>query len=331
MKRISLPRTAAILALLLVLGSSLPGCRQSPKTPPVKIGYLPIYVDLPLFVAEEEGFFKRHGVDVELVRFAASPEIGTALTTGGADVGASIAFSVALSNESRDPGQLKIFIVDSENKTNYLSSFVARPGANILRVEDLKGKTLGVFPGPTAVTFCRLILEKHGINPDTDLKFVELPVASHVPALQSGTVDAVFTYEPTGTQAVMELGAVSFLPAAVESEIMSPWQAGVWVMSTRWATAHPNEANAVTAALYDAVDFIARDPRAAKNALSKFTSIKLAVAEKTPNIPFAKGPDADLNALQRQENILFERKIVSKQISVGSLMAPTQWSSSVRP
>ena len=59
-----------------------------------------IYVDLPLFVAEEEGFFKRHGVETELVRFAASPEIGTALTTGGVNVGASIAFSVALSNES---------------------------------------------------------------------------------------------------------------------------------------------------------------------------------------------------------------------------------------
>lgn len=332
MKRNPLSGAAAGLVLLLVLGGSFPGCHETSKVPPVKIGYLPIYVDLPLFVAEEEGFFNRHGVEVELVRFASSPEIGTALTTGGADVGASIAFSVVLSNESRDPGQLKIFIVDSENQTNYLSSFVARPGTNIHRLEDLKGKALGVFPGPTAVTFCRLVLEKHGINPDADLKkFVELQAASHIPALQSGAVDAVFTYEPTGTQAVMELGADRFLPAAVESEIMSPWQAGVWVMSTRWAAVHPTEANAVTAALYDAVDFIARDPRAAKNALSRFTSIKLAIAEKTPNIPFAKVPDADLTALQRQEDILFERKIVSKRVPVSSLMSPTQWSTSIRP
>src|SRR5256885_268598 len=88
----------------------------------VSIGYLPIYVDLPLFVAKDQGFFDKRGVKVELKRFASSPEIGTALVTGDVQVGASIAYSVVLSIESRDSGKLKVFIVDSETPENYLSS-----------------------------------------------------------------------------------------------------------------------------------------------------------------------------------------------------------------
>src|SRR4051812_1896617 len=100
-------RNRGTLTLIVILAiSSLITCsreekaKAKPKPVTVKVGYLPIYVDLPLFVAKREGFFSRHGVNVELVRFAASPEIGTALTSGAVDMGASIAFSVVLSNES---------------------------------------------------------------------------------------------------------------------------------------------------------------------------------------------------------------------------------------
>jgi len=297
--------------------------KDSPTT--VRIGYLPIYVDMPLFVAVEQGFFEKRGVRVELIRFASSPEIGTALLTGDVQAGASIAYSVVLGKESRDPGRMKVFIVDSETPKDYLSSFVALKESGIKSIEDLRGKKVASFPGPTAVTFGKMVLEKHGLNPDKDLTFIELDVGSHLSALESRTVDALFTYEPTATQAVLEKNAVKILPGAVESEIINPWQAGVWVVSSRFAEANPDETRRMIQALYDAIDFMRSNPAEAKKALPPFTSIKPSVAEATPNIPFAKLGEINLEAFQKHADILHERKVISKRTDVGVLLAPEGW------
>jgi NitT/TauT family transport system substrate-binding protein len=309
----------AVVALVVLLQ------RKPPESKPVNIGYLPIYVDLPLFVAKDQGFFDKRGVKVELKRFASSPEIGTALVSGDVQVGASIAYSVVLSTESRDPGKLKVFIVDSETPENYLSSFVVLTNSGIKTIADLKGKKLASFPGPTAVTFCKMVLEKFGLNPSTDLQFVELEVGSHLAALESKTVDALFTYEPTATQAVLEKGAVKILPGAVESQIINPWQAGVWVVSDEFAKKNSGDSRKVMLALYDAIDFIRANPSAAKNALTNYTSIKTSVAQATPNIPFAKLGEVDMSAFQKHADILHERGIISKRIEAAALLvAPDQ-------
>ncbi len=322
--RIRLLLIFCLLTVVLVFSSGfLSSCHKPRQT--VRIGYLPIYVDLPLFVAKDKGFFDKRGVQVELVRFASSPEIGTALVTNNVEAGASIAYSVVLGVESRDPGKIKVFLVDSETPENYLDSFVVLRDSGIKSLSDLKGKKLASFPGPTAVTFCKMVLEKNGINPDKDLKFVELDVASHLSALESHSVDALFTYEPTATQAVMEKNAVKLLPGAVESQIINPWQAGVWVVSNKLGTDNPDQTAAIIAAIYDAVDYIRASPSEAKSALSNYTSVKPQVAQATPNIPFAKLGEVDLSAFQRHADILQSRGVISKQINASSLLAPTTW------
>ena len=289
---------------------------------PVRIGYLPIYVDLPLFVAQDRGFFELHGVDVELVRFSSSAQIGIALVTGSVDFGASIAYSVLLSTESRDPGQLKVFLVDSENPDNYLSSFVVLSDSGISSLADLRGKRIGSFPGPTAGTFGKMVLETAGLNPDTDVVWEDIEIAFHLSALEAGVVDALFTYEPTATQAVLEKNAVKLVPGAVESLIIDPWQAGVWAISTTFMETQPDQAQAVVRALYDALDYYRADPAAAKLALGPYTSIGPTVAEATPNIPFAKLGEVDLDAFQRHADILFDRGVISQSIDASALLAP---------
>src|SRR5205085_3119486 len=139
----------SLILLLMLTSGFMSSCRKPGQT--TRIGYLPIYVDLPLFVAKDKGFFEKRGVQVELVRFASSPEIGTALVTNNVEVGASIAYSVVLGSESRDPNKLKVFLVDSETPENYLDSFVVLRDSGIKLLADLKGKKLASFPGPTAV------------------------------------------------------------------------------------------------------------------------------------------------------------------------------------
>ncbi|NJD23501.1 MAG: ABC transporter substrate-binding protein [Melioribacter sp.] len=311
--------------VLLVFSILLISCSKNKTNETVKVGYLPIYVDLPLFVAKERGFFEKRGVQVELTRFESSPEIGTSLLNGSIDAGASIATSVVLNIESRDQGKMKVFVVDAENKDNYLSSFVVLKDSKIKNLRDLKGKKIGSFPGPTAVTFGKMVLEKFGINPATDVEYVELATATHLSALGSKTVDALFTYEPTATQAVLEKNAIKLVPGAVENYIIDPWQAGVWVVNTSFKDKKPELTKKFIMAIYDAIDYMRANPDSSKKALTKYTSIKPEVAKFTPNIPFTKLGEVNLEALQKHSDILMERKVLSKYIDTKKLLLPSDY------
>ncbi|PYS21124.1 MAG: hypothetical protein DMF72_18425 [Acidobacteria bacterium] len=59
--------------------------------------------------------------------------------------------------------------------------------------------------------------------------------------------------------------------------------------------------------------------------MSNYTSVKPQVAQATPNIPFAKLGEVDLNAFQKHADILQSRGVISKQINASSLLAPKSW------
>lgn len=68
---------ALVLALAAVPFPALCG--------PIRIGILPVLDTLPLRVADADGLFARHGLDVELVPFASAMERDTAMLSGNLD------------------------------------------------------------------------------------------------------------------------------------------------------------------------------------------------------------------------------------------------------
>ena len=292
---------------------------QPPVTSEVRVGYLPIYVDLPLFVAKEKGFFANRGIDVSLHRSESSPDMGASIITGRIDAGASIATSSALAIESRDPGKFNIFLVDAETPTDYLSSLVVRGDDTIKDVIDLKGKKVASFPGPTAQLFGPLALEKLGLE-RSQYEIIELPIGSHISALQSEAVDALITYEPVATQAVLKRNAVKLVPGLIETNVINPWQAGIWILSKDFTDDNPELAKRFVLAIYDAVDFIRRNPAQAKEALKNYTSIDPEIAQQTPNIPFTKTHEVDKATLQRHVDLLVQHGTLSRPINIEPLI-----------
>jgi NitT/TauT family transport system substrate-binding protein len=82
---------------------------------------------------------------------------------------------------------LKVVMVAQEHPAY---GFFAKPP--IRTVADLKGKNLGVTTaGSAAHTLANLVLEKHGVNPDQDVTWVQLRQPQNLwTALQTGIVDA---------------------------------------------------------------------------------------------------------------------------------------------
>jgi len=144
----------------------------------------------PSWVTHEMGFWKKSGLDVELILLSGGARMLPALISGSVDMILGSDTGVTIANLQ---GANLARIGVTMNSLGY--SLVTQPG--IRSIQDLKGKVLGAGRGRDA-SYARLvkILSDNGLNPATDVKF--LPVGEtptgRLQAIKSGLVHgAVFT------------------------------------------------------------------------------------------------------------------------------------------
>jgi ABC-type nitrate/sulfonate/bicarbonate transport system substrate-binding protein len=144
----------------------------------------------PSWVTLEMGFWKKSGLDVELILLSGGARMLPALISGSVDIILGSDTGVTLANLQ---GANLARIGVTMNSLGY--SLVTQPA--IRSIQDLKGKVLGTGRGRDA-SYARLvkILSDNGVNPSTDVKF--LPVGEtptgRLQAIKTGFIQgAVFT------------------------------------------------------------------------------------------------------------------------------------------
>ena len=147
---------------------------------------------LPLFVTEAAGLFKKHGLDVELVFIEGGSRAVTALISGQTPIIGGDPSAIAL---AAGRGSDVVMIASMTNTLPYF--MVARP--EIKTKEDLKGKRAAVSRFGSASDFVtRMALEGLGLVPDKDVAIVQVgAVPTRFAALESGTVHATVLTPPT--------------------------------------------------------------------------------------------------------------------------------------
>jgi NitT/TauT family transport system substrate-binding protein len=144
----------------------------------------------PSWVTHEMAFWKKSGLDVELILLSGGARMLPALISGSVDMILGSDTGVTIANLQ---GANLVRIGVTMNSLGY--SLVTQPG--IRSIQDLKGKVLGAGRGRDA-SYARLvkILSDNGLNPATDVKFLpigETPTG-RLQAIKSGLVHgAVFT------------------------------------------------------------------------------------------------------------------------------------------
>ena len=120
----------------------------------------------PIWVADQKGFFKKNGLNAEVIAISASTIVIQALLTGELDL--IIAPSATLVT-SRLAGADTIMV--STNLPLFIDHIVSL--ADITTMEQLKGKTGGVNRlGTTSDMTLRLALRRFGIDPEKDTKII---------------------------------------------------------------------------------------------------------------------------------------------------------------
>lgn len=310
-------RSVIVIGMAVLLSMlTLISCSKSKETTreTIRVAYLPILVSSPFFVAQDKGYFDEEGVKVEPQKFVSSNQMVEAMLSGNTDALISLAQSVHATVEVKQPGTMKVFMVNAQNSKEYLSSLVVKKDSPIRDVLELKGKKIGCFPGQTARVYLSMTLEKHGLDPAKDVQIQEIDPASHLQALEAGSIDALLTYEPTTTIGI-EKGLVRpLIQGAFEKNVIDPWIGGVFTLRMKFIEDHPDAARRFVRALDKAVDYINAHPQEYKLILPKYTAIDENIAKKTTNIPYWKLTMIDKDQVQKQTDMLTEKGVLSTHV-----------------
>lgn len=191
---------------------------QATATEKFKVGYLRVMDDAQAIVAHEAGFYKKQGLDVELVEFKSGTDLIKAIVGGQLDSGV-LGFTNAAAWASKG-ADLKVV----GGAQHGYHAIVAREDAGIKNVADLKGKTLASqAEGSTADTVLKgVVLKEAGLKPD-DVNVMGVSPQVAVQSLVGKRVDAAFLFEPQASIAqliapvkqVYEIGEVWPFPCMV--------------------------------------------------------------------------------------------------------------------
>lgn len=275
---------------------------------PLKIGVDVFPGWAHIFIAQEKGFFKKNGVDVEIVLSQSYLNIQNRFEINELD-GAFMVYADAIYANGHG---IDLSIVYISDQSIFGDVIVAKPG--LLRVEDLRGKTIGVEGiNSFSHVFVLLVLNKHGLE-EGDYFIKNVDAQKIVGALERGEIDAGHTYGQ-GKIIAGEKG-YSYLAFAGDVEGMITDVLGFHkkIIETR-----PDDVEAVIKSLFEAKKFQETNREEAIEIIAKAIGVTLeAVASGIDAVEYL---DEHENVYAMHEEIEEEGKEIYSLVESGKLIS----------
>jgi NitT/TauT family transport system substrate-binding protein len=232
-----------VAGLLTVAGCT--GSNSSTATPTfedsnnvVRVAETPGVGDAPLFLAFQQGLFRRAGLTVRITNYARTRDELNALRAGKADVAfgdyADVFYAQAQADTqaNKNKNSLNLVIVaDGYDAVANTMEVLALPpkngGPGIVTPKDLAGKTIGTapagmmpsnVPGQPGLPYSmetvatQSVLQNNNVKPSSITWRSQYPSSQQlIQALATHKVNAILATEPTIFEAESQLGAVPVL------------------------------------------------------------------------------------------------------------------------
>jgi NitT/TauT family transport system substrate-binding protein len=282
----------------------------------VVMGWLPATDALPFFVALEEKAFEKVGIEVVNQKFTSPTTLVDAYLSNQVEVGPyGTAPGIALAAEAQNPGSLKLFgFSGGVADTDYVnSSLLVKPDSPIKAISDLRGKKIGHMPGIQWRTNTKYILRNAGIDPDKDVVLTELALNVQLPAVISGTVDALITIEPMGSMGIASGDVRAVVSNVGAKYITNPWFGGGAVMTTKFIKERPEVARKVMLVLREITDKIQANFNQYRPLLAKYVGVPEASLPVVKKLIFRNERDVDEKDLRSEQNVidmLYKEKVI---------------------
>lgn len=252
------------LALLSIIG--LAGCGEQGRDPgdglePVVAVGSQWYGHIPVWAGIERGIFERHGFSVEWRFIGKSMDRLNAISSGEAQF-ASLGEIAMLSAMAQ--GNERFYWVGNQDIAPGFEGLVAQPG--IAGIEDLRGKRIGFPFGSSVELTCRMLLGQHGLDPDRDVRLVNLEVGDVPAVFRAGNVDAALIWEPGFSQLRAVEGA-TVLGMDTDTDVYRRFGTmtgpDVLILGRAWVDADPERARRFLVAYFEALSWVRANPQAA--------------------------------------------------------------------
>jgi NitT/TauT family transport system substrate-binding protein len=224
----------------------------------------------PMFVAQAEGFYAKHGIAVNPTITALMPTLPPALISDSVQIGCmtTTTFVQAVA------GGLDLVAIAGGSIISHQldnTGLVAREGSNIHTAQDLVGPKVGV-PGLGAYfhVIVSYWLQLKGVDPK-QVHFVEVTFPTMRDMLAAKTVDAVGAVDPV--RKLIIDSHVGYLVSPIIPDLPEGPSILVYAATRDWANGHKPEVAAFRAAIADADAFIAANPQKALDDFGKFVKM----------------------------------------------------------
>jgi NitT/TauT family transport system substrate-binding protein len=297
------------------------------------IGVLRLSSSAPVFIAQDKGYFRDAGLDIELKFFDAAQPIAVATTSGDVDFGIT-AFTAGLYNLA-GKGTLKVIGGMSRDKAGYplIGYFASNKAyaAGLTTPKDLAGKRVAVTQVGSSFHYALgLLADKYGFKL-SDVKIVPLQSLSNAAAALKGeTVDAALLPISTARPLVDSGGAK--LLGWVGDE--TPWQVGAVFASPKTLADKPRVTKLLAAlarADREYHDVVLATVKDGKADLNDWTRPLLDIIAKYTNLPVEQvvgncayvDPDGrlDVKNVDNQIKWLQEQGFVDKGLDADAIIA----------
>jgi NitT/TauT family transport system substrate-binding protein len=305
---------AVILGVLasFYIASGLPG------DPVVRIGYLNVIESLPLFIAEEKGFFSSEGIQIETKWMTTSDQLVNGVLGGDLDFLVESPAVPVLSAEIQSPGMLKVFSVSEITQDAPFDSILVREDSWRSNISDVAYSRIGVSTDPTAEKLLKNYLRTQDIDVSYII-FVPMSSSNYFTALMSGSVDAIHAYEPATT--ILTTGHFAKkIHGSIYAEILSPNPQGVGAMSESFRSAYPELARRVVVALEKAMDFMKTNDGEAREILTKMLNLSEEAGRQCVLLYMLPHENIDAGVFQEYADMLTVLEEIPGEVRVENIL-----------
>jgi NitT/TauT family transport system substrate-binding protein len=309
---------AALLSITAACGSGssddAAGSSDSGGLTDVTVGIVPFSPNAVLFLAQENGIFKKHGLNVTTEKAAAPTPIVASMVAGKQQFG-FVTTPVLVNANAQGTGIKCVAPIDGQiSPDRDASALVAAKDSGITSLKDLSGKTVAVVQlSSINLIGAQKLITDAGAK---DTKFVAMPFPQMPQALADGRVDAAVITSPY-VETALEAGAV---PLAHPSSDL--WPNGTiycYAATSSYLKENPKVAQEFHDAMVEAITYTKDHEDEAKATLVEHLGLTPEQAQAQV-IPSNYVPEINTDSIASIEKVMVEQGAIKKEVDPADLV-----------
>lgn len=295
----------------------------------VTVSAQPIVSNGALYAGVDEGFFEKHGLELEIQPVANVAASIASVQGGTSDFGFATTVSILQAVDNGVPINIiapfagiapqyyEKMQAGEEGYTTEITAIVAKNGLGIDSPQDLEGHTVAVVDsmGQAELTTRYTIRENGG--DDTKVQYTVMSFPDALNAFKADQVDAIFTVEPFLNQALAANGTIISWPG-VETFHEGPTSA--IISSSKFVAEQNDTVTRMNCALREADEFANEQHDVIRAAVAQAQNVDPAtLADAT--VPYFY-TSMDLQGLARFSGIMHEFGFIKTQANSEELVIP---------